>query len=568
MKMHKTPLLHAAQVFLLFSWFIGTTSLSAAELPQGLSRFNPAGLPANWQYEGLAFQELRAPSPALETVPILRLHHPRSGFLLASSESEASAAEKVGFVREGTAFFAPTKSGVAVLRFRIPKNGGLFYTTSRDEGTKAGFSFDAIAFYAFDQPAGTKSAAVLTSDSPAVGVARYRDSGSGVYLYTAGRESPYQVGAYYFGSFTPSAKEIISGTERVYGRKGDWWGGVEDFYSGNPGNQGDHRGWTGEWPDLKPEIGYYDQTSVETLEQHISQAADAGLSFFSFYWYWSDAKHGELFPEALSSFIHARNVKRLKFNLSLYAHPWSDDMAINSGNMEDVAQRLVTYFANPQYLRLPDGRPVFSIGDDRNVRGASGEKCTEAACNEKALTTFLEILKKRSLEKLGVVPFVEVQVGVPAWDHQTDEDALTCLVPPVKIAGATPYPEIARDAFAPFMKLNKPVSPCMLENFDERPRQDILIPDRSAVRYLVGKTDTLFRHNLVVAKEISDRSYEMLKSPASRLVYLYAWNEWHEGGILEPNAHSDARDLNIVTDVFQLPRSPSPCLDKGDCKVH
>jgi hypothetical protein len=569
MIVRETCLRRLAETILLFLSFVDVTHLAAAELPPGLSRFNPAGLSENWLYEGTAFWAFRAPNPSLATVPILRLHHPRNGFLLASSEAEASAAEKRGYVREGTAFYAPANSGVPVLRFRNPKSDSLFYTTSREEGAKANFSYESVAFYSYDPQTGAKSAASTTSDAPnVVSVARYRDGASGIYLFTAGRESPYQVGAYYFGSFTPSAKEIISGTQKVYGRKDDWWGGVEDFYGAERGIGKDHRGWSDEWPDLKPEIGYYDQTSVETLEQHITQAADAGLTFFSFYWYWSNAKHGELFPEALSSFLHAGNVTRLKFNLSLYAHPWSDDMTINAGNTEEVARRLVSYFANPQYLRLPDGRPVFSIGDDRNVRGANGEKCTEAGCNEKALGAFLDVLKKRSIEELGVAPFIEVQAGVPAWDHQTGEDGVTCLVPPVKIAGGTPYPSLSKDTFASLMGPNKPVSPCMLENFDERPRQDILIPDRAAIRYLVGKTDSLFRHNLSVAKEISDQNYQALKSPASRTVYLYAWNEWHEGGILEPNVHTDARDLNIVTDVFQLPRSPSLCLDKGDCKLH
>ena len=550
----------ARWILLLLSPLAG--AVWGADLPPGLSRFNPAGLPLSWQYEGTAFWELRAAGAG--TVQVLRLHHPRNGYMFTTSDADASSAERAGFAREGTAFFAPAKSTVPVFRFRMP-NGGFFYSISRDEGGKANFTFDGIAFYANDKPAARAETVAEGSD---VAIARYRDTSSGTYLFTAGRETPYQVGAFYFGSFTPSAKEIISGTEKVYGRKGDWWGGVEDFYGKQPGIKEDHRGWQGEWPYLKPEIGYYDQTSVVTLEQHINQAADAGLAFFSFYWYWSNAKHGELLPEALASFLKARNVKRLKFNLSLYAHPWNDDMALNAGNEDDIAQRLVNYFANPQYLRLPDGRPVFAIGDDRNVRGANGEKCSEAACNEKALTAFLEILKKRSLERLGVAPFIEVQVGVPSWDHQTDEDGLTCLVPLITIGAGTSYPAIPKNSFAPFINSHKPVSPCMLENFDERPRQDILIPDRSAVRYLIGKTDTLFRQNLMVAKDVADQNYQATKSPAARLIYLYAWNEWHEGGIIEPNVYSDARDLNIVTDVFQLPRAPSVCLDHGDCTLH
>jgi hypothetical protein len=552
----------AASALLLYSmaWAAGAP---AAELPSGLSRFNPAGLPDTWEYEGTAFQGLRAPVSGLQTIPVLRLHHPSLGYLLTASESEASAAEKQGFVREGTAFFVPAKSGTPVLRFRNPRNGAYFLTTSREEGTKAGMSFEGVAFYAYDQPPGASSPAAAA----AVAVARYRDKQGGFYLLTAGHESPYQVGAYYFGSFTLSAKEIIAGTQKVYGRANDWWGGVKDFYGAEPGVRQDHRGWPGEWPDLKPEIGYYDQTSTETLEQHITQAADAGLTFFSFYWYWSNAKKGELLPEALTSYLHARNIDRLRFNLTLYSHPWADDLAIDPSNTDVIVQRLVTYFANPHYLRLPDGRPVFAIGDDRNIRGANGTKCSDTACNEAALYAFLEKLKKRSMEQLGTTPFIQDQAGLPGWDKQPDVDGVTCLSPPVAIVGGTPYPDITPQTFAPLVGTGKPVSPCMLENFDERPRQDILIPDRNAIRYLVGKTDALFRHNLAVAKDVADRSFATTKSPASHLVYVYAWNEWHEGGILEPTV-AGATNLNIVTDVFQLPRAPSACLDEGKCKLH
>lgn len=530
-----------------------STQLSAADLPAGLSRFNPAGLPATWAYEGAAFTALRDGGGG--SIAVLRLHNPRAGYLFTPSQSEAAAAEKQGYVREGTAFYAPAQGGVPVLRFRVPRTGGYFYTVTRAEGDKAGFTYETVAFNAAIGP-------------DAVPVARYRDTQSGVYLYTAGRESPWQVGAFYFGSFTAAAAGIINGTQRVYGRPNDWWGGVDDFYGHQPGIPLDTRGWPGQWPDLRPEIGYYDQSKVETLEQHINQAADAGLTFFSFYWYWSDSKNGELYPDALSSYLHSRNVQRLKFNLTLYSHPWSDDMSIDASNTDTVVQRVVAYFGNPQYLRLPDGRPVFSIGDDHNIRAADGHKCADAACTEQATAAFLDALRKRSLQALGVAPFVEIQAGAPGWNQQPGVEGVTCLTPPIVIAGGTPYPHLTTDTFKPLLNDQKPVSPCMLENFDERPRQDILIPDRSAIRYLTGKTDDGFRSNLEAARQVAELSFQTLKSPASHIVYLYAWNEWHEGGILEPNVHTDADDLNIVTDVFQLPRAASACLDHGDCRVH
>ncbi len=394
-----------------------------------------------------------------------------------------------------------------------------------------------------------------------------QDLPSGLDRYNLAGQSPYVVGAYYFGAFSPSAKNVIAGTARVHGRQGDWWGGVSDFYGKQAGIPADRRGWTGDWSSLKPAIGYYDQRSADTLEKQIHQASDAGLAFFSFYWYWSERKHGELLPEALHSFLQARNPTGFRFNLALYAHPWDADMAIGPGNEREVAGKLVDYFADRRYLRLPDGRPVFVIGDHRNIRGSDGKVCGTTRCSIAAVDRFVALLKGIATERLGVAPFVEFQASGPGWEATHESDGFTCLLPPIQVAGATPYPHVAESVYGPFARTGKPVSPCMFENFDERPRQDVLVPERGAIRYFTGKTDALFRANLEAARRFSDENFARTRSPASRIVYLYAWNEWHEGGILEPNAATGAHDLNLVTDVFGLPRAPSRCLDQGECAL-
>lgn len=536
----------------------------AKEMPDELSRFNPAGLSQEWQYEGTAFRALPNPRSGRGDVAIFRLYHTQRGFLLTASASEVSAAERQGFMRQGVAFYAPIKSDVPVYRFRSATNGSFYYSVDRREAASMSSGDEEIAFYAADLPSDLRST-VADTDGATVPVSRYKNSPTQYYLFTAGRESRYRIGVFYFSSFSSSAKNIINGTRKVYGRENDWWGGVKDFYGNEPGIRQDTRGWGGDWSDLKPAIGYYDQKSVATLEKHIQQASDAGLSFFSFYWYWSNAKHGELYPEGLASFLHARNANLLRFNLSLYAHPWDDDMAITPDIAPEIVKNLVSYFKDPKYLRLPDGRPIFVIGDDSNIRLAKGEKCSTSECHVRAMNNFLGLLKQVSIQTLGVAPFVQIQAGAPAWADDKALDGITCLTPPYKIGAGTPYPYFTQEIFAPLADQGKPVSPCMLENFDERPRQDIVIPDRSAMLYFVGKTDTLFRHNLEVAKQFADTSYLAHSNPASLIVYLYAWNEWHEGGIIEPTAHSGARTLNTVTDVFQLPRVASPCLDRGQC---
>ena len=381
----------------------------------------------------------------------------------------------------------------------------------------------------------------------------------------APREAPYVVGAYYFGAFAPSATGVIEGNRRVHGRQGDWWGGVSDFYGAEPGIAPDRRGWAGEWPHLKPAIGYYDQRSVKTLERHIRQASDAGLGFFSFYWYWSDRKRGELLPEALLAFRAARNPAPLRFNLSLFAHPWDEDMAITEANAEEVARRIASYFSDPNYLRLQDGRPVFAIGDNRNFRDPAGRRCGDARCHSRAVARFVAKLRRISRETAGADPFVQMHSETPGWDSTPEVDGVTCLMPPMTLGAGTPYPRFRLAALEPLGRAAKPVSPCMLQNFDERPRQDVLVRERSAIRYFVGKTGERLRENLRAAKALSDAQFARTGHPATRIVYLYAWNEWHEGGILEPNAKDGARDLDIVSEVFALPRVPSPCLDEARC---
>jgi hypothetical protein len=482
--------------------------------------------------------------------------------LLTASKDEAADAERTGFVSQGVAFQAPVEGGVPVHRYKLPGSGAFFYAANPDDAKKLGATDEGVAFHAFESGSAEAKDGADPNIQP---VARYKAANAQQYIFTAAHESPYQVGAYYFGSFTPAAKGLVDGTKRVYDRNNDWWGGVQDFYGKEPGIRRDTRGWQGSWPELKPAIGYYDQRSTDVLSKQIEQAADAGLTFFSFYWYWSDAKNGELFPDALQQFLKADTAGRLKFNLSLYAHPWSDDMAINASNTDEVVRKLVDYFAMPNYLRLPDGRPVFAMGDHRNIRDPDGKMCTVRECDIKAVGDFLTKLKAASMKRLKVEPFIEMQPGAPGWDAVSQVDAITCLVPPIDIKGGMPYPKLDPSVFDVMAKPGKPVSPCMFENFDERPRQDILIKDRSVVRYFVGKSPEGLRRNLEAAKQYSDQEFAKTGHPAARIIYLYAWNEWHEGGILEPNAATGARDLNIVTDVFQLPRTPSKCLDKGDC---
>lgn len=540
---------------------VGAFSCFANELPVGLSRFNPVGLSLDWKSQGEAFSAYISPPKNLKTIPIIRLQHKKYGFLLTISEVEAEKAELKGFVRQGIAFYAPVKSQQPVFRFHSQTGAGYFYSLHTNTPETSKMKYEGVAFYSCGSKSNNCSVIEQAYIKP---VYRYQNTTSGQYLFTIGKETPYMVGVFYFGSFSLGAATVINGTFRVYGRQQDWWGGVVDFYGNEPGIPRNTRNWAGSWPYLKPVIGYYNQQSIDVLKQHVRQASDAGLSFFSFYWYWSNKKNGELFPEALQSFYKAVKQNDFKFNVSFYSHPWDEDMAITPTNASLVISRLVKIFAHKNYLRLPDGRPVFVIGDHSNIRAQDGSKCVDAPCHIRAVNHFLKGLREATMMKMGVSPYIQIQAGALGWD-KVEVESISCLIPPIRVEAEMQYPVLNSTVFRPLAGTGKTVSACMFQNFDERPRQDILIHNRATIRYLVGKTDEAFRHNLQTAKKFSDQEYFRTQDPAAHILYLYAWNEWHEGGVLEPNVATGAKDLNIVTDVFQLPRLPSKCLENAMC---
>jgi hypothetical protein len=54
-------------------------------------------------------------------------------------------------------------------------------------------------------------------------------------------------------------------------------------------------------------------------------------------------------------------------------------------------------------------------------------------------------------------------------------------------------------------------------------------------------------------------------SDVNRFLTLYAWNEWHEGGILEPNVQDGAAYINQITAAFTVPYINRSCRTSGMC---
>lgn len=358
----------------------------------------------------------------------------------------------------------------------------------------------------------------------------------------------YKIGAYYFGIFSPNNTNstLLEGAQRVYGRR-DLWAGVKDFYGLEPGVPKDTRGWRGDFSHLKPEIGYYDQSDGTTLERHITQAKQNGLSFFNFYWYWDSNRKREIYNDGLDSFLNASNRNELEFMISITSHPWGDGdirLSIPAEDMPTTTQTIVDkYFAQPNYLKTQSGKPIVFILDPRGIKNGTLQDTKD----------FITLLKQKTKDRLGVEPFVLVSVENPDARSVSNADGYSCVATDIT-QGVHSYQNYINNFvsrhFTSFT--DKPVMPCFVSNFDERPRQDIAISNRDEIRYFNDFSEALFRQGLTRVKQyMGSQSSEL-----GKILTIYAWNEWHEGGIIEPNVRDGNKWISIIRDVFGLASLP------------
>src|SRR5882757_3135031 len=110
------------------------------------------------------------------------------------------------------------------------------------------------------------------------------------------------------------------------------------------------------FPDRKPKWGWITSTP-QIVKEQIDLAADAGLSFFSFCWYYPDYDHPHFKEDplnhALSLYLASPNKTRLKFCLMVANHAGQE---IGPADWPAVTDEWVRLFKDPGYLQV-SGKP-------------------------------------------------------------------------------------------------------------------------------------------------------------------------------------------------------------------
>ncbi len=334
---------------------------------------------------------------------------------------------------------------------------------------------------------------------------------------------------------------------------------------------------TGEWEVIKkgtprfeghyqpkvPLWGYEMDDDPEVMEKWIEAATDHGVNTFIFDWYWFD--EGPFLESSLNNgFLQAANRDKMNFYL-MWAnhdvkrnywnvHKFGDDEsllwdgAVDMKNFRIIVARVIErYFSQPNYLKI-DGKPVFSIFALWNLlEGLGGLDPAR-----EALRYFREETQKAGFPGLHLQ---QVVFGSPSeelvrridalnfdsvtkynWGWQQEQDYIR-------------WGTLARDQREEWdEKLDVPYFPNVSIGWDDTPRFPKKGKDDIV---LYNKSPESFAAFLQKAKEYCDDHPEQKK-----LITIFSWNEWVEGGYLLPDMKYGFRYLEKVKKVMEGPYDP------------
>jgi hypothetical protein len=275
-----------------------------------------------------------------------------------------------------------------------------------------------------------------------------------------------------------------------------------------------------EFPDREPLWGWRDD-SLAVMERQIDLAADHGISFFAFCWYWHDnrqAVNEKAIREdpkhtSLELFLKARNRNRLKFCLLVANH--SGFEITGADNWKRAAEFWMPLFKHPRHITV-GGKPLVIIFD---VKGG----------DQPGLDALQQAARGAGLPGLAIAGCGNVSPRL-GYTHRTFYNVV-----PGYAAGSEShkYSEIVQANERTWSGSPElPFIPCVTVGWDKRPWEGPLGDNQKPGWYFPDRTPTAFAAFLRKALSWMDEHPD--QTTPERLMLLYAWNEYGEGGYLAP----------------------------------
>lgn len=314
----------------------------------------------------------------------------------------------------------------------------------------------------------------------------------------------------------------------------------------------------GHYQPKQPLWGYEMDNDPKVMEKWIDAAATNGVNVFIFDWYWYD--EGPFLESCLNDgFLKAKNNEQIQFYL-MWAnhdvkrnywnvHRYKDDesilwdAAVDWDNFKIIVDRVIKqYFHKPNYFKI-DGAPVFSIFGMHKLIESFGT--VEEA--RKAIDYFREEVKKAGFPDLHIQSIIGG--GGPNEETIKNIKALGLNSMTNYNWGGPHREDYMLWAKESMERLNQwdealsiPFFPNATIGWDDTPR----FPHKTKEHVVHYNTSPQsFATYLQKAKEYADAHPEQPK-----LITVFSWNEWIEGGYLLPDMKYGFGYLDAVKKVI------------------
>lgn len=267
--------------------------------------------------------------------------------------------------------------------------------------------------------------------------------------------------------------------------------------------------------DREPIWGWRDD-SLAIMERQIDLAADHGITFFAFCWYWNkDPQKVEQDPKhtGLQLFLKAKNNHRLKFCLLVANH--AGFLFPGAVEWQKAAEGWLPYWKHPQHVTV-DGKPLVIIFNPGN-----GDQEGFARVQDSA--------RKAGLPGVAIA-------GCGGGDAKRGFTHTTHYnIVPGYASGseARKFDELVQAHQRAWRgSSEQPYMPTLSVGWDKRPWEGDRGLGQKPGWYFPDRTPDQLAAGLESAIAWMDRHPD--QKTAERNLLLYAWNEFGEGGYLAP----------------------------------
>ncbi|WP_322513828.1 glycoside hydrolase family 99-like domain-containing protein [Rhodopseudomonas palustris] len=292
-------------------------------------------------------------------------------------------------------------------------------------------------------------------------------------------------------------------------------------------------------PHLPADLGFYDLRLPEVQEQQVALAKNAGLSAFSFYFYWFSGR--TLLEAPLKRFVENENID-FQFCLCWANEDWSRTWSGNADEIlisqeyspeDDIAfiAHIARYLRSEKYFRV-DGKPLINVWrstmlpDPAATVGRWRDWCRQNGIGE------IHVSRCESYERLD-----PADQGLDSAFQHAPSDSRWLEQNLARYPGAPPllnpnfdgqvfdYHDLVRRS-REFVEPNYLLFRSVCPSWDNQARRP------GAGRTLIGADPDSYRDFL---ETVIDQTARRQPDPDKRIVFINAWNEWGEGAHLEPD---------------------------------